>query len=123
MAGLDIRKFKQTGAALVHNTYDDKERFPKMIWPTNYFKLATATMFTLFFGGKTFAPNYFIVDSTDSSKRNIQDFLQDHYTNAILKVVERIHAEDGLEDFVVMGYDTLNEPHQGIFNSSLFVCF
>mgnify|MGYP004298015877 CR=1 FL=1 len=32
------------------------EDFPPMQWPTNYFKLAAATMFTLFFGGKRFAP-------------------------------------------------------------------
>lgn len=123
MAGLDIRNFKETGAALLHNNHDDRENFPKMIWPTNYGKLACATMFTLFFGGKAFAPKCNIslndVDSNTSSTppsaatTNIQDFLQQHYISAILQVVIRINAEPDLEDSVVVGYDTLNEPHFG----------
>ena len=55
-----------------------------MIWPSNYYKLACATMFTLFFGGKTFAPQF------EVQGQNIQDFLQDHYINSIKKVAERV---------------------------------
>ncbi|KAJ3190577.1 hypothetical protein HK101_008586 [Irineochytrium annulatum] len=108
-AGLDVFKFKDTYAALVHNTYDDPKSFPKMIWATNYNKLACATMFTLFFGGKTFAPS---CKGPDGS--SIQTFLQEHYVNAFAELARRIHASsDVLEDEVVIGYDTLNEPHQG----------
>ena len=53
-AGLDPPHFTETGAALLHS--EEGDPFPKMIWPTNYFKLASATMFTLFFGGNDLAP-------------------------------------------------------------------
>ncbi|KAJ3207218.1 hypothetical protein HDU67_007604 [Dinochytrium kinnereticum] len=111
MAGLDAEKFKETAAAIVHNTYDDRENYPKMIWPTNYAKLACATMFTLFFGGRTFAPQCLAPDGS-----NIQDFLQNHYFAAFAELAKRIAlaaSEFALEDEVVIGYDTLNEPHAG----------
>ncbi|KAJ3308894.1 hypothetical protein HDU76_003782 [Blyttiomyces sp. JEL0837] len=118
MAGLDITQFNVTHAAIVHNTYHDPANYPKMIWPTNYFKLACATMFTLFFGGKTFAPNCLASDN----KTNIQDYLQDHYCNAFIQLALRIQNAGGLEDDVVIGYDTLNEPSNGwIGNTDLKV--
>lgn len=98
--GFDMTKFQATGAAIVHNTYGDP--FPRMIWPTNYAKLAAATMFTLFFAGNTFAPK------TKIEGVPVQDYLQGHYFNAIKKVAEKLK---GLPQ--VMGYDTLNEPSPG----------
>ncbi|KAJ3410726.1 hypothetical protein HDV05_003446 [Chytridiales sp. JEL 0842] len=109
VAGLDIYQFASTHSALVHNMYPDPAKYPKMIWPTNYFKLATATMFTLFFGGNTFAPNAMAPDG----KTTVQDFLQDHYCNAFAELAKRIQKTSGLEDDVVIGYDTLNEPSHG----------
>ena len=53
-AGLDMTHFDSTGAAITHQRHGDP--YPKMIWPTNYTKLACATMFTLFFAGNDFAP-------------------------------------------------------------------
>ena len=99
-AGLDMQGFQATGAAIVHNTHGDP--FPRMIWPTNYAKLAAATMFTLFFAGNTFAPK------TRVEGVPIQDYLQSHYFNAIKRVAAR------LKDLPhVLGYDTLNEPSAG----------
>lgn len=98
--GLNMEAFQATGAAIVHNTHGDP--FPRMIWPTNYAKLATATMFTLFFAGNTFAPK------TRVGGVPIQDYLQSHYFNAIKRVAEKLK---GLPN--VMGYDTLNEPSPG----------
>ncbi|KAJ3209173.1 hypothetical protein HK099_008562 [Clydaea vesicula] len=112
IAGLNIRNFKESGAALVHNLHDDPENFPRMIWPTNYNKLACSTMFTLFFGGKVFAPKC-EVENKDGIKVNIQDFLQQHFVDAIAMVAKAVKKEGGLEDSVVLGYDTLNEPHHG----------
>ncbi|MEM7103233.1 MAG: cellulase family glycosylhydrolase [Bacteroidota bacterium] len=100
-AGLDVTRFKNTGAAIVHNTHGDP--FPRMVWPTNYSKLAAATMFTLFFGGNDFAPKTMVNDSIP-----IQDYLQDHYTNAIAHLAKKLK---GLPN--VIGYDTMNEPHPG----------
>ncbi|OMH81741.1 putative glycosyl hydrolase [Zancudomyces culisetae] len=57
VAGLEMRNFKDTGAALVHcEARTEEESAPKMMWVTNATKLATSTMFTVFFGGKIFAP-------------------------------------------------------------------
>ncbi|HEU0001452.1 MAG TPA: cellulase family glycosylhydrolase [Ktedonobacteraceae bacterium] len=99
-AGFDMTHFSATGAAIVHATHGDP--FPEMIWPTNSSKLASATMFTLFFGGDDFAPTMQI----DSEP--IQAYLQRHYINTVRQVALR------LKDLPhVIGYDTMNEPLRG----------
>jgi hypothetical protein len=100
LAGFEIKNIHPSGAAIVHNIHGDP--FPRMIWPTNYQKLAAATMFTLFFGGKDFAPNFNIAGV------QIQDYLQDHYIQSILQIVKRLKKFDH-----VIGYDSLNEPSNG----------
>ena len=99
-AGLDISGFQATGAAIVHNTHGDP--FPRMIWPTNYNKLAAATMFTLFFGGDKYAP----LTSIDGVP--IQQYLQQHYLDAMVQVARRVKHMPH-----VLGFDTLNEPSPG----------
>lgn len=99
-AGFDLRNLHATGAAFLHQVHGDP--LPRMIWPTNESKLASATMFTLFFGGNDFAPRL-IVDGEP-----IQEFLQGHYLGAIEQVARRLN---GLSN--VVGYDTLNEPSAG----------
>jgi hypothetical protein len=100
IAGFNPQNFSETGAAVVHNTEGDP--FPTMIWGTNNSKLAASTMFTLFFGGKTFAPNL-LIDGV-----NIQDYLQEHYINAIKKIAHRLTGYGN-----VIGFDTMNEPSAG----------
>ncbi len=100
VVGMDVTHFSEAGAAIVHCIHG--EPFPRMIWPTNYSKLAAATMFTLFFGGNDFAPRT-MVDGEP-----VQEFLQRHYVNAIKQVALRLR---GLSN--VVGYDTLNEPSPG----------
>ncbi|KAF9154076.1 hypothetical protein BG015_001898 [Linnemannia schmuckeri] len=113
-AGLDPHHFAATGAAAVHNTLQDNEPLLRMVWLTNYYKLACATMFTLFYAGKILAPN-----CTFDNGVNIQDYLQEHFLGAIQALVDRIHdCKDGegrnlLEDDVVIGYDSWNEPSNG----------
>jgi hypothetical protein len=98
--GFDITKFKDTHAAIVHQTYGDP--FPKMVWANNYSRLATATMFTLFFAGNHFAPN------TQVGGVPVQEYLQGHYCRAIQEVAKRLKNYSH-----VVGYDTLNEPSTG----------
>lgn len=105
VAGFDPLKFNDTGSAFIHNVKGDP--FPRMIWPTNYHKLATATMFTLFFGGNDFAPKA-MIDSV-----SVQDYLQSHYINAIKQVALKLK---GLPN--VIGFDTLNEPSGGYIGMS-----
>ncbi|KAF9281861.1 hypothetical protein BGZ88_011343 [Linnemannia elongata] len=56
LAGMDITKLEPTGSAITQNMYKDKQNFPRMIWATNNSKVASATMYTLFFAGQIFAP-------------------------------------------------------------------
>jgi hypothetical protein len=98
--GLDIQRFQDTGAAIVHQTQGDP--FPRMIWPTNSGKLAAATMFTLFFGGDDFAAE------TRIHGEPAQEFLQRHYIDSMVQVAI---ALQGMPN--VIGFDTMNEPLQG----------
>jgi len=99
-ASLEVTRFSESGAAILHAVHGDP--LPRMIWPTNYSKLACATMFTLFFGGNDFAPR----STVDGEP--VQEFLQRHYIDAMKQVVHRLK---GLPN--VVGYDTLNEPSPG----------
>ncbi len=98
--GFDLTHFVETGAAIVHYTHGDP--FPKMIWSSNYSKLACATMFTLFFAGNDFAP------LTKVDDEPAQDYLQRHYIEAIRQVALRLKDQPN-----VIGYDTMNEPSSG----------
>jgi hypothetical protein len=103
-AGLDITRFQATGAAIVHATHGDP--FPRMIWPTNGWKLAAATMYTLFFGGDDFAPGLKVAGE------GIQGYLQRHYLNAVRQVARRLR---GMAH--VIGYDVFNEPMPGFIGN------
>lgn len=98
--GFDLTHFAETGAAIVHATHGDP--FPKMIWSTNARKLASATMFTLFFGGNDFAPQ------TKVEGEPVQDYLQRHYIDSITRLAQRLKNCSNM-----LGYDTLNEPSSG----------
>lgn len=104
--GMNPEAFAATQAAIVHNTYPDPSKFPKMIWSTNYFRLAAGTIFTMFFAGKVFAPKC-IIDGV-----NIQDYLQNHFVNACAHLAKRIHEAGDLEDDVVIGWESMNEPNK-----------
>jgi Glycoside hydrolase family 5 C-terminal domain/Cellulase (glycosyl hydrolase family 5) len=106
--GLNPETFHTTQAAVVQNTWDNPAEFPKMMWPTNYTRLATETTFTLFYAGRDFAPNA-IIDG-----KNIQDYLTDHFINACVHLARRIHEAGDLEEDCVIGWESMNEPHRGL---------
>jgi hypothetical protein len=105
--GLNPEAFSATQAAFVHNVYPAPAKFPKMLWSTNYNRLACQTLFTLFFAGKDFAPKA-IIDG-----KNIQDYLQEHYIAMCKHLARRIHKAGDLEDECVIGWESLNEPNRG----------
>ncbi|PKY06096.1 putative glycosyl hydrolase [Aspergillus campestris IBT 28561] len=107
-AGLNPRGFKKTEAAMVQNTADNPAEFPKMVWSTNYTRLVCQTMFTLFWGGRDFAPQA-IIDGL-----NIQDYLQGHFIAACKYLAQHIHDAGDLEPDVVIGWESINEPHRGL---------
>ncbi|KAG0236183.1 hypothetical protein BGW41_000544 [Actinomortierella wolfii] len=102
VAGLDMTKFKATGAAYVHNTNTYPGDSPPMVWPTNYTKLAASTMFTLFWAGDTFAPQ------ATYEGEPVQQFLQRHYIACYTHLARRLSHLDA-----VIGFEVMNEPHPG----------
>ncbi|CEG44958.1 hypothetical protein F442_01271 [Plasmopara halstedii] len=101
--GFEPRNFEVTKAALCLETCGlPASQFPKMIWPTNYGKLACATMFTLFWAGRKYAPKCF-VDGVQ-----IQEYLQSHYLSSMAALAQ---ALKGLTNIV--GFGTMNEPSCG----------
>lgn len=111
--GIDPQAFTATQAAIVHCEYSSSSdtpnpaALPAMIWATNYGRLASQTIFTLFFGGKTFAPKC-VLDGV-----HIQDYLQSHFIQAFGVLADRIRDAGGLLDDVVIGWDSMNEPSEG----------
>ena len=106
--GLDPKMFVVTEAALVHNVQEKPEEFPKMIWSTNYTRLANQTIWTMFNAGREFAPKC-VIDGA-----NIQDYLMDHYLGAAGHLCRRICEAGGLEDEVVIGWESYNELNRGL---------
>ncbi|WVO17970.1 hypothetical protein L204_105668 [Cryptococcus depauperatus] len=110
---IDPHHFTPTASAYLQCEWPNAQapkpkEFPIMLWSTNYTRLANQTIWTMFFAGKTFAPKC-IIDG-----KNIQDFLQDHFIDAVCELVSRIaeKASDLLDECVI-GWDSINEPHEG----------
>jgi hypothetical protein len=108
-AGLDFTKFHASGAAhVMQSKYDytrggrQEDRYPMMTWSQNYRMPANAIMWTLFFAGDLFVPEFKI------DGRTAQDFLQSHYLGAMREVAKRVKGMSH-----VLGFDTLNEPGTG----------
>lgn len=113
--GFEPRHFAVTKAALCIETCGLRSatEFPKMIWPSNYFKLAAATMFTLFWGGKRLAPSCHV------NGVQVQEFLQSHYLDAMAALAT---ALCGLQN--VVGFGSMNEPACGYIGvRDLATCF
>jgi len=103
--GIDLDKPDKTGAAITRQHYGELHKgkpFPRMIWPSNYNRYAAATMFSLFFGGKTFTPDLLI------DGKNVQDWLQGHYIAAFRHCYRRLKNCSAIK-----GWGVLNEPHNG----------
>lgn len=103
--GLDYSKFNSSEAALVMQYRFDPENpkaYESMSWSNNHLRLANGTMWTLFLGGKDFAPNFTI------EGRNSQDYFQDHFINSFKELSKYIR-----DNPYVIGFSTLNEPSAG----------
>lgn len=116
--GLQPTHFHHTEAAILHNdprfeNPTDPECYPKMLWPTNYWRLAALTMFTMFFAGKTYFP-HLTLDGV-----NIQDFLQGHHQNAFSYLSQKVAdaVPDMVADGTLLGFESLNEPGIGLLGN------
>ena len=109
--GIDLERLDTTGAAITRQRYSEYhksrrhpegEPFPRMMWPSNYNRYAAATMFSLFFGGKTFAPHLYV------EGENVQDWLQGRYIAAFRHCYRRLK-----NCAAIAGWGVMNEPHPG----------
>jgi hypothetical protein len=113
-AGLDFTKFHAADAAhLMQAKYDyarggRQPGYPQMSWASNYRLPANMIMWTLFFAGRDFAPDL------SSDGRNVQDELQERYLGAMRQVALRVRHMPH-----VLGFDTLNEPGEGLIGREL----
>ena len=98
----DESLFHETGCAVLHKYIDGIK--PKMLWPTNYCKLITGIMFTLFFAGDTYAPGQTVAGTNES----FQAHLQRNYMNYLKAVAKAVKAKDN-----VIGFGSMNEPSSG----------
>lgn len=112
--GLEPKRFTATEAAIFHNEprfhSDDPDHYHKMFWVSNYKRLAPLVMFTLFFSGKIYFPDLII------NNVNIQDYLQDHYHNALKYVWEAVNERlpSMILDGTILGFELMNEPNMGL---------
>ncbi len=99
--GLLIDHFEPTLASISHRK---KTIYPlgHLFWATNADRYAAKTMYTLFFGGNVFAPD-FTIDGIA-----VQDYLQNHYMDAITLCAKKLKRHSH-----IIGFDIMNEPHLG----------
>lgn len=114
--GIDYRTLDASDAAFVmQQRYDfndarprQNDNYPQMSWFHNYNRAANGIMWTLFFGGRDFAPQLNI-DGT-----NVQYYLQSHFISSQTALAKKIaHFPH------VLGFDILNEPSGGWIGKSL----
>lgn len=98
--GIDPDKISATGAAFT--IQEQGTSYQPMSWGLNNLRYAAATMSTLFFAGNVFAPGLFVEGVP------VQDWLQDHFIDAMKHTARRIKDCDA-----VIGFGLFNEPHPG----------
>jgi hypothetical protein len=106
--GLDFTKFQAADAShVMQNVYDYSKggwqaAYPQMSWGSNHRLPPTGIMWTLFWTGKLFTPDFKV------EGENVQSFLQGRYLGAMDAIAQRIKGMPN-----ILGFDTLNEPVPG----------
>ncbi|MFX0142004.1 MAG: cellulase family glycosylhydrolase, partial [Candidatus Hodarchaeota archaeon] len=103
--GLNYAKFESSEAAFVMQLRyepNDLTKYLPMHWMGNTYRFANGTMWTLFFGGKDFAPSC-LIDGL-----NAQEYFQNHFFDAMKQVASRVK-----DNSYLLGFDVLNEPPEG----------
>lgn len=114
--GIDYTKLSAADAALVmQHAYDfedprprQEDNYPMMCWSQNYKYAGNAIMWTLFFAGRDFTPDFTI------EGQNVQDYMQSHYFGCLQEVGKAVKDLPN-----VMGFDSLNEPDKGWIGTAL----
>ena len=108
--GMDLTQFSDAGQAyLMQRDYDfsvpqkrQEDNYPTMAWPRNFNLAPNKIMWTLFFAGNDFAPD-FLIDGVRA-----QDYLQGHFIQCQVEVAKRLKGMPH-----VLGFDVINEPNMG----------
>ncbi|TID30240.1 hypothetical protein CANINC_001120 [Pichia inconspicua] len=109
-AGLEPRHFEKTLACKLHHYAEDPELYTKMVWATNYHRLASEVMFTMFFSGEIFLPK------ANINGVNIQTYLQSHFINAFAFLMNHFKKNiPEIFDTCLLGIESMNEPNSGLF--------
>lgn len=116
VAGLQPARFSATEAAILHNDArfekgrTDPECYLKMLWTSNYKRLALLTMFTLFFSGATYFPHLKI------NGVNIQHYLQSSLNNSLKHLWKAVvlRLPEMLDNGSLLGFELINEPNCGL---------
>lgn len=112
-AGLNPKHFKNTLAARIHYDSTKPECFTKMVWATNYYRLASELMFTMFFSGSMFFPKCII------NEVNIQDYLQSHFIDSVGFLIGHIKSKiPNIFNTCFIGVESMNEPNTGMYGYS-----
>lgn len=104
-AGFDPARLEECGAAFTLT--GQGERYIPMSWQMNNLRYGAATLFSLFFAGNLLAPGRY-ADGVP-----VQDWLQDHYIEAMRHTARRLK-----DCSAVTGFGTMNEPHYGFIGLS-----
>ncbi|KAI5967140.1 hypothetical protein CANMA_003197 [Candida margitis] len=112
-AGLDPKKFTLADSAILHNEprfRDTTDTYHKMLWTSNYKRLAPLVMFTMFFAGKYYFPNLIM------NGENIQDYLQNRFLGAVEFIWKKVCAgvPELLKNGTIIGFESMNEPNCGL---------
>jgi hypothetical protein len=120
LAGFDVEALHQGYAAQIHCENLASSDPPPSTWPTGYHKLASATMFTLFWAGDELAPllQVPIFEHATSTQVfpsvpaggsvGISTFLQASFRNAFARLATHLGSCSAL-----IGFEPMNEPHKG----------
>ncbi len=102
--GFDLSRLDASEAAITQHGRSPDRHGP-MIWPNNWTRLASATMFGLFLAGDRIAPR------TTIEGEPAQRYLQRHFLGSMRAIAERLA---GLPN--VLGWEPMNEPSPGYLN-------
>jgi len=114
--GMDFTRFPAAGQAyLMQHDYDfsdprkrQQDNYPTMAWPRNFNLAPNKIMWTLFFAGNDFAPD-FLIDGVKA-----QDYLQGHFIKCQVEVAKRLKKMPH-----VLGFDIINEPNMGFVGAPM----
>lgn len=103
LLGLDVHALEETGAAWLKGVQGGGHiEAERGLWPCGYQKMAAATMNTAFWAGNVFMPKTVVTDpGSNSSKVNVQTFLQDRFLDMWEQLAKAVGGLEGVLGFEV----------------------